>query len=194
MHTQIEFPENVFLIDAAYLNFVISDLKGYFEKVLGRSLKKVDVAELMILFALDAGLEENRPDQQVQVIWIYDKENDQLQHCIPSGLRDELDGVGFSDQLGEFRFATVSPEDMVSREDLYEDMLRTLSEATSVRKLVLIGFEEVYEEELYSNAAGKSGKQFVNFVMSERSEKGNVCSETLAYPLMQALGIRGEEL
>ncbi len=193
MHTQIEFPENVFLIDAAYLNFVISDLKNHFENTLGRSLGQIDIPELMILFALDAGFQK-KEGQEALVIWIYDQENEKLAGCIPSDLRKELNGVCFSDQMGEFEFASMSPEGMTSREELYEDMLRILLETQSVRRLVLIGFEEIYKTEIFSDTVRNSGKVIVNFVMDQRSELANVCSETIAYPLMQALGIRGEEL
>ena len=35
---QIKLSETVVLIDAAFLNFVITDMKGYFEETLRRSL------------------------------------------------------------------------------------------------------------------------------------------------------------
>ncbi len=36
---QIKLSETVVLIDAAFLNFVITDMKGYFEETLRRSLQ-----------------------------------------------------------------------------------------------------------------------------------------------------------
>ena len=36
---QIKLAETVVLIDAAFLNFVITDIKGYFEETLHRSLQ-----------------------------------------------------------------------------------------------------------------------------------------------------------
>ena len=43
-NTQIKLSETVMVIDVAYLNFVINDLRKYFEPLLGRSLQTVDLA------------------------------------------------------------------------------------------------------------------------------------------------------
>ena len=43
---QIKLSETVVLIDAAFLNFVITDMKGYFEKTLQRSLQEIDLSML----------------------------------------------------------------------------------------------------------------------------------------------------
>lgn len=45
-NTQIKLSETVMVIDVAYLNFVINDLRKYFEPLLGRSLQTVDLAFL----------------------------------------------------------------------------------------------------------------------------------------------------
>ena len=41
---QIKLSETVVLIDAAFLNFVITDIKNYFEKTLQRSLQEIDLS------------------------------------------------------------------------------------------------------------------------------------------------------
>ena len=43
---QIKLSETVVLIDAAFLNFVITDMKGYFEETLRRSLQAVSYTHL----------------------------------------------------------------------------------------------------------------------------------------------------
>ena len=43
---QIKLSETVVLIDAAFLNFVITDMKGYFEDTLQRSLQEIDLSML----------------------------------------------------------------------------------------------------------------------------------------------------
>lgn len=43
---QIKLSETVVLIDAAFLNFVITDMKGYFEETLRRSLQDIDLSML----------------------------------------------------------------------------------------------------------------------------------------------------
>ena len=53
---QIKLSETVVLIDAAFLNFVITDMKGYFEDTLQRSLQEIDLSILTTYLTLDAGI------------------------------------------------------------------------------------------------------------------------------------------
>ena len=41
MDEKIKLPEIVMLVDAAFLNFIVSDLKRYFENVLNRPLQEI---------------------------------------------------------------------------------------------------------------------------------------------------------
>ena len=101
-NTQIKLSETVMVIDVAYLNFVINDLRKYFEPLLGRSLQTVDLALFTMYLAMDAGLKGS--DNDVQVLLVYDKQSGKLEHCLPSDLKNELDGVAFKASLGEFSF------------------------------------------------------------------------------------------
>ena len=58
MNEKIKLPETVMLIDAAFLNFVIVDLKKYFENQLNRPLQQIDLSSLTTYLALDAGIME----------------------------------------------------------------------------------------------------------------------------------------
>ena len=58
MDKKIKLPEIVMLIDAAFLNYVVSDLKSYFEKILNRPLREIDLSLLTTYLALDAGIIE----------------------------------------------------------------------------------------------------------------------------------------
>ena len=55
---QIKLSETVVLIDAAFLNFVITDIKNYFEKTLQRSLQEIDLSLFTSYLTLDAGINE----------------------------------------------------------------------------------------------------------------------------------------
>lgn len=57
---QIKLSETVVLIDAAFLNFVITDMKGYFEETLQRSLQEIDLSMLTTYLTLDAGITEGK--------------------------------------------------------------------------------------------------------------------------------------
>ena len=102
---QIKLSETVVLIDAAFLNFVITDIKNYFEKTLQRSLQEIDLSLFTSYLTLDAGINEGK--NEVQFLFVYDKESRHLQHCQPSDLQKELNGVAFQSPYGEFSFAGV---------------------------------------------------------------------------------------
>ena len=49
---QIKLSQTVVLIDAAFLNFVITDIKNYFEKTLQRSLQEIIMKPRMMMTTL----------------------------------------------------------------------------------------------------------------------------------------------
>lgn len=198
---KIKLSETVMIIDVAYLNFVINDLKKYFEPLLGRSLQTVDLALLTMYLAMDAGMKEG--DNEVQILLVYDEHSVKLEHCLPSDLKNELDGVAFKSPLGEFCFMAVPSESFVSRGELYLDLLQIVLNAAEVKKLVVIPFNEEYGEEvgnvLKEFAAGDAGskenvKDIVCFRMEEPAVPAACHWEMLGYPLMSALGIKSEDL
>ena len=142
-NTRIKLSETVMVIDAAYLNFVINDLKKYFEPLLGRSLQTVDLALFTMYLAMDAGLKGS--DNDVQVLLVYDKQSGKLEHCLPSDLKNELDGVAFKASLGEFSFMAVPSEGFVSRGDLYLDLLQIVLNTAEVKKLIDGAFQRSLE-------------------------------------------------
>ena len=95
---QIKLSETVVLIDAAFLNFVITDMKRYFEETLQRSLQEIDLSMLTTYLTLDAGIAEGK--NEVQFLFVYDKESGNLAHCQPSDLEKELNGVAFQSPYG----------------------------------------------------------------------------------------------
>lgn len=193
MDEKIKFPSNVILIDAAFLNLVITDLKKYFERTLKRELQEIDLSELITYLALDSGITEG--ENQIQILVVYDKNSVRLSNCVPSDLSTELNGVAFKSQFGEFSFAGVPCEEMVSREELYLDLLNIVADSADVRQLILVSFNEEYGDKVMNRLKKIKNKKTIQFRMNEPEEmpEGHQW-EMLAYPLMQALGIRGEEL
>ena len=70
-NTRIKLSETVMVIDAAYLNFVINDLKKYFEPLLGRSLQRADLALFTMCLAMDAGVKEGSNDVQILLVYTH---------------------------------------------------------------------------------------------------------------------------
>ena len=189
---QIKLSETVVLIDAAFLNFVITDMKGYFEDTLQRSLQEIGLSILTTYLPLDAGITEGK--NEVQFLFVYDKESGRLVHCRPSDLEKELNGVAFSSQFGEFSFAGVPCEEMVTREELFLDLLGIVSDSADVKKLIVISFNEEYGDKVRTALNAVKEKEVIQFRMSEPDGVVEYHWEMLAFPLMQALGIKGDEL
>lgn len=189
---QIKLSETVVLIDAAFLNFVITDIKGYFEKTLHRSLQEIDLSKLTTYMTLDAGITEGK--NEVQFLFVYDKESSRLQYCQPSDLQKELNGVAFQSPYGEYSFASVPSEGMVSREDLFLDLLSIVSDSADVKRIIVISFNEEYGKKVTDALREVKGKDIIQFRMNEPEFPVDYKWDILAFPVMQALGIKAEEL
>ena len=189
---QIKLSETVVLIDAAFLNFVITDIKNYFEKTLQRSLQEIDLSLFTSYLTLDAGINEGK--NEVQFLFVYDKESRHLQHCQPSDLQEELNGVAFQSPYGEFFFAGVPSEGMVSIEDLFMDLLSVVSDSADVKRMIVVSFNEEYGKKVTDVLQGLKGKEVVQFRMNEPEIPVNYKWDMLAFPVMHSLGIRAEEL
>lgn len=192
MAEEIKMAENVMLIDASFLNLVIKDIKRHFERALGRRLPDIDLADLFVYLAYDAKIA--RESGSVQVLLIYDRDCMSLACCRPSGLETELNNVAFRDDLGEFVFYTFQPEQLATLEELYLESLKIVAGAKEVRKLVVVSFNEQYGEKTEKILREADGKEIVQFRMDEPEKELPWQWEILAYPVMQAFGIKGDEL
>ena len=178
---QIKLSETVVLIDAAFLNFVITDMKGYFEDTLQRSLQEIDLSILTTYLTLDAGITEGK--NEVQFLFVYDKESGRLVHCRPSDLEKELNGVAFQ-----------SPYGMVTREDLFLDLLSIVADSADVKRMIVISFNEEYGKKVADALNEIKDKEVIQFRMNEPDAPVKYKWEMLAFPVMQALGIKADEL
>lgn len=189
---QIKLSETVVLIDAAFLNFVITDMKGYFEKTLQRSLQEIDLSMLTTYLTLDAGITEGK--NEVQFLFVYDKDSSHLVHCHPSDLEKELNGVAFQSPYGEYSFASVPSEGMVSREELFLDLVAIVSDSADVKRMIVVSFNEEYGKKVTDALHEVKGKEIIQFRMNEPEASVEYKWDMLAFPVMQALGIRADEL
>ncbi len=190
----MKFAESVMLIDVAFLNSVISDLRSHFSRVLGRELQTIDLSALVTYIALDAGVSQEAL-QQIQVLLIYDDLSAMIPYTEPSDVENKLNNVAFRNELGEFSFYAFRPEQFVSRDEFFEESFRIIASDKDVCKLWVIG--ELSNQVLENAAISEellSSKEIVMFRMSEPDATENLRWELLGYPVMRALGIRGDEL
>lgn len=193
MEKKIKLAETVILVDAAYLNFMLVNLKGFLEQQVSRDLSVVSMADLLTYIALDAQIQEG--GKAVQVILISDDSTLKLQNAEPSDLKTELDGVAFKSTIGEFMFSTAFTEGLVSREELFLDVLEISLESEDVKKLVVLSFDDEYGDAVLDKI-NKEGlkKEIIQFRMRELTQKVAFKSENLVFPLMKAFGISADEI
>lgn len=199
MTESINLAENVILVDVASFNNVVKNLKRYFEAQLGRTLQDIYIEEWASYLALDAGVRDK--DSKIEVLFVYDAQSDKLLHSDPSDLKNDLNGVGYTNQLGELTFTAVSSEGLVSRENLYLDLLTIALNSADVKRLMLVPFGEEYGDkvvevihEMMKDGEPEKTKEVFYFSMDEPEHPLSCKWDLLGYSLMRALGIKAEEL
>lgn len=192
MDEKIKLPENVMLIDVAYLNFVIKDMQNYFERALNRQLQVIDFAELVSYLALDADYKKS--DQETHVVLVYDKDSAHLYHSTPSDITSDLNGMAYKDQFGEFAFAGVPTEGLTTRGELFIDLLQIAIESKDTKRIVVLSNNEELDKSITTMLNDVTDKEIIQFRMQESDQSLKYRWQFLPYPIMQALGIRGDEL
>lgn len=199
MTEQVKLAENVVLVDVAGFNNVVKGLKKYFESQLGRPLQDIYIEEWASYLALDAGVRDK--ENEIGVLFVYDGQSDKLLHCDPTDLKEDLNGVGYTNQLGELTFTSIPSEGLVSRENLYLDLLSIALNSADVKRLMLVPYNEEYGirlrddlDEALKDADFETSKQVFLFSMDEPVQPFPCKWDLLGYSLMRALGIKAEEL
>jgi hypothetical protein len=191
MEQNIRFPETVFLIDSDFINHVITDIKRYFSKQLNRELPAIALDQFITFLSLDASIKAG--EKEIMVILVHEYNTQKLEHCNPSFFKTELNDVAFKNNLGEFQFTSISPEGIVKRQELYLNLLDLITESSDVKRIILIPFEDEYIEDVLLKLKDCT-KEVVLFGMNKPGNTKKHQWQVLAYPLMQALGIKGNEI
>lgn len=196
MNQKVKLEDTVILIDTVFYNFLVTDIKNHFEKQLNRTLEVIDLPTLTTYLSLDMGLCAG--DNTVQLLWLYTKQISDLQFTKPSSLKSDLDGKAFQNEVGEFLMASVSTEDLVPIGELYVEVLQMALESENVKKIALIAdyssYKDMLNKVLSDNKGKLKEKEVIFFNMGEVQKMENVRKEILVYPLMQALGIKADDL
>lgn len=197
MAENVKLAENVILVDVAYFNDVVKSMKRFFEAQLGRTLQEIYVEEWASFLALDSGLRDG--GHKIDVLFVHDRENGRLAHCDPADLDKDLNGVGYTNRLGEFTFTSVSSEELVPRDTLYLDLLDIALNAADVKRLMMLPFMKAYGAKViegidkYKKNGGPEKEIFL-FSMDEPEQLAEGKWDLPGYSLMRALGIKAEEL
>ena len=136
MDTNVKFPEYVVLVDAAFLQSAVRDVRRVMSLRLGRQLPLLDLPMWFTCLLLDAGV--RGADNEVQIL-LADSDGRQgaWEACHPS-TPGEVDGKACRTALGELSFSVVSAEGLASSQNLYHDLMRLVLNDASVRRLLLV--------------------------------------------------------
>ncbi len=193
MAEAMKFDESVMLVDVAFLNHVIEDLRRNFSRMLMRDLKRIDLSELISFIALDAGLKPDA-ENKIQVLLIYDDLSAKIVYSDPGDVEKELNNVAFQSDLGEFSFYSFCPEGLVSIAELLTESAKIAFSEKEVQRLWIVA-DDTQNESLWKDILPQeeTDKEILVFSMSDPVGK-KYRQELLGYPVMQALGIRSDEV
>ncbi len=187
-----KWSENVILADADYIDNVAFDLIVNFERMIGRRIQPADMARWIDCIALDGGLREG--EHQTQVIFIHDKSSEKLNNFVPGKFAEDLDGKAFKDHLGEFVISSFPVENIVSKEDFFMDVLAVVSNQKDVKRVMVIPDAEVMYDAVRKTLHYADNEKRITVFAMQPMVGGNFRQEILGYSLMNALGIKADEI
>lgn len=192
----VKWCENLIVADADYIDHVALLLSVDFERMLGRQVGAADLARWLVCVALDGGL---RPgNNETQVALIHNKQTAKLDNFVPSVLADELNGKAFRDeQLGEFAINTVAVESMTTKDEVITDLVGEAIGHPEVKRVMVVPDGEEGDSwdmlrQLLHQVADES-KHVTLFAMQPMAG-GNFRQEMLGYSMLQALGIKADDI
>lgn len=187
-----QWKSNVILADADYLDSVAFNLTVNFERMIGRRIPQADFARWADCVALDGGLREG--DNEIQVVLIHRKETREMKNFTPGEFASQLDGKAFKDHLGEFLISSLTIEDSLpSGNDLLIESLQVISNAKEVKRIMVVAVDDDYPKVKDILRHADDEKRITVFSM-QPMPGGNFRQEILGYSVMNALGIRSEEI
>jgi hypothetical protein len=193
INNELKFAEKVILIDAAYINKVTKDLSLHFGQLIGRELPKADLPIFLECVAMDAAIQPG--ENVLQVLFVYDKNQTRIDAFNPSDLKKELNDVAFKSQLGEFQLNTFEPSDMADKEAFFLESVRLVADAKEVKHLVVVPDEMEYGDKLPEIFDKVDGKESIHVLgMNPPAPSDKYHWEMMGYAILQALGIRSDEI
>ena len=193
INNELKFAEKVILIDASYINKVTGDLSQHFGQMIGRELPKADLPIFLECVAMDAAIQPG--ENVLQVLLVYDKELTKMDAFNPGDLKKELNDVAFKSQLGEFQLNTFEPSDMADREAFFLEAVKLVADAKEVKHLVIVPSETEYGDKIPEILEKVDGKESIHVLgMNPLAPSKAFRWEMIGYAVLQALGIRSDEI
>lgn len=194
INSEAQWSENIIIADADYVDSVTFDLIVNFERMIGRRIPAADLARWIDCVALDGGIREG--EHQTQVVLIHRKDRKGMENFMPSDYESDLNGKAFKDHLGEFMLSSLPIEEIVDETDFLMEIVQAACEQPNVKRtMIVLNFEKdgLYDRMRHVLQQVDDDKRITVFAMQPLSG-GNFRQEILGYSLMNALGIKSEEI
>lgn len=194
INSEAQWSENIIIADADYVDSVTFDLIVNFERMIGRRIPAADLARWIDCVALDGGIREG--EHQTQVVLIHRKDRKGMENFMPSDYESDLNGKAFKDHLGEFMLSSLPIEEIVDETDFLMEIVQAACEQPNVKRVMIVpNFEKdgLYDLMRHVLQQVDDDKRITVFAMQPLSG-GNFRQEILGYSLMNALGIKSEEI
>ena len=195
-----QWPENVIVVDAEYVDGVAFDLIVNFERMIGRHIPPADLPRWIDCIALDGGMKIADGDQgrkaETMVVMVTDGSTERLENFAPSHLATEINGKAFTDNLGEFNFNVVSHEGLTTKAEMIADIAAMAVAQKEVRRLMMVpnADEGATLDMLRRTLRTADDDKRITIFAMQPIAGGNFRQEILGYSLMNALGIRADEI
>ena len=191
-----KWAENVIIADADYVDRVAFDLIVNFERMIGRKIPRADMSQWTVCVALDGGLREG--NHQTQLVLIHDKKRTGMENFSPSMFDKELNGQAFRDaRLGEFLVSSYPVEELTGKEEFILEVVKAALAQKEVKRIMVVPNAEegsIYDEiRALMHALGDEERHVTLFAM-QPLPGGKFRQELLGYSLMNALGIKSNEI
>jgi hypothetical protein len=161
--------------------------------MIGRELPKADLPIFLECVAMDAAIQPG--ENVLQVLLVYDKELTKMDAFNPGDLKKELNDVAFKSQLGEFQLNTFEPSDMADREAFFLEAVKLVADAKEVKHLVIVPSETEYGDKIPEILEKVDGKESIHVLgMNPLAPSKAFRWEMMGYAVLQALGIRSDEI
>lgn len=194
INSEAQWSENIIIADADYVDSVTFDLIVNFERMIGRRIPAADLARWIDCVALDGGIREG--EHQTQVVLIHRKDRKGMENFMPSDYESDLNGKAFKDHLGEFMLSSLPIEEIIDETDFLMEIVQAACEQPNVKRVMIVpNFEKdgLYDRMRHVLQQVDDDKRITVFAMQPLSG-GNFRQEILGYSLMNALGIKSEEI
>lgn len=194
INSEAQWSENIIIVDADYVDSVAFDLIVNFERMIGRRIPVADLPRWLDCVALDGGIREG--EHQTQVVLIHRKDRKGMENFMPSDYESDLNGKAFKDHLGEFMLSSLPIEEIVDETDFLMEIVQAACEQPKVKRVMIVPNIEkdgLYDRMRHVLQQVDDDKRITVFAMQPLSG-GNFRQEILGYSLMNALGIKSEEI